>query len=539
MNIVINDYAKIAYPYYISQGMTPQGAVGLMGNQYYESDGFVAGRVEYLCLQRLKENGENYTQQSYVDAVNSGKISKAKFLNPLSHKVYGFGLCQWTTPYPRKSELYDRTVGKGLSIADEQAQLEYTVYELKTRYPSVWKILTTTKSIKTASDTVLRDFEVPDYWESQSQTRHEMAKQYYDYFKSNTSAKGSDVMAITKDQAINDVINVASKEIGYIEKNDDKNLDDPTAGAGYGNYTKYWRDIGLNSWEGQPWCAAFISWCFMKAFGKEMAEKLLRHWPYTYCPTMASLFTLNANPQKGDIVIFYRNGEFVHTGLVISVNGDKFTTIEGNTSGGTSIQADGGRVCRREYYNSNLPGTKFCTPDYSLVKKILSGDNSTTTTPAEKEPDTTVKWQGIVNRNAAKVRTWAGSEYKEVSFSPLSKNTEVGVVYTLKDSKNRDYYYIKYKDKFGFIYGKFVDKKAETPAKSTKYRVEAGTYDTKAKAETKQARLKSMGYESILIPQGKKYIVQVGMFDFQDNANKFRNELLRKNVNATTVRVKV
>lgn len=50
MGININDYAKKAYKYYISQGMTPEGAVGLMGNQYYESDGFVASRVEYLCL---------------------------------------------------------------------------------------------------------------------------------------------------------------------------------------------------------------------------------------------------------------------------------------------------------------------------------------------------------------------------------------------------------------------------------------------------------------------------------------------------------
>ena len=63
-------------------------------------------------------------------------------------------------------------MAKGKSIADEDAQLEYTVYELKKRYPSVWKILTTTSSVKTASDTVLRDFEVPAYWESQSQTRY-------------------------------------------------------------------------------------------------------------------------------------------------------------------------------------------------------------------------------------------------------------------------------------------------------------------------------------------------------------------------------
>lgn len=82
-----------------------------------------------------------------------------------------------------------------------------------------------------------------------------------------------------------------------------------------------------------------------------MAKKLLRHYPYVYCPTMASLFTLNANPKKGDIVIFYRNGTFKHTGIVTSVSGDYFTTIEGNTSGGSTIIANGGGVCRKGYYN--------------------------------------------------------------------------------------------------------------------------------------------------------------------------------------------
>lgn len=66
--------------------MTKEGAAGLMGNQYYESDGFVASRVEYLCLQRLRENGKNYTQETYTKAIDSGEISRAEFLNPLPNK---------------------------------------------------------------------------------------------------------------------------------------------------------------------------------------------------------------------------------------------------------------------------------------------------------------------------------------------------------------------------------------------------------------------------------------------------------------------
>lgn len=167
--------------------------------------------------------------------------------------------------------------------------------------------------------------------------------------------------------AIEKLISIAKNEVGYLEKKSNSNLDSKTANAGSNNYTKYWRDI-KPSYQGQPWCAAFVTWCMVQAFGQEKTAKLLKHYPYVYCPTMASLFTLNANPKVGDIVIFKNGGEFTHTGIVISVSGDYFQTIEGNTSGGSSIVANGGGVCQKGYYNSNLPGTKFCTPDYSIIE---------------------------------------------------------------------------------------------------------------------------------------------------------------------------
>lgn len=172
---------------------------------------------------------------------------------------------------------------------------------------------------------------------------------------------------------IDKLIKTAENEIGYLEKKSNSQLDSKTANAGSANYTKYWRDI-KPSYQGQPWCAAFVTWCFVQAFGRAAAEKLLKHYPYVYCPSMVGRFTLNANPKRGDIVIFKRNGEFVHTGIVTSVDGDYFTTIEGNTSGGSTIIANGGSVCRKAYYNSNLPGTKFCTPDWSVIKETENID---------------------------------------------------------------------------------------------------------------------------------------------------------------------
>ena len=192
---------------------------------------------------------------------------------------------------------------------------------------------------------------------------------YKDYAESKKQEGGTDV-----DKAVEKVILIAKNEEGYLEKKSNNQLDDKTANAGSANYTKYWRDIKPD-YQGQPWCAAFISWCFMKAFGLDNAKKLLKHWPYVYCPTLGKLFTRNANPKIGDVVIFYHNGMFTHTGLVTAVIGDRFYTIEGNTSGASGIIANGGGVCAKSYFNSQMPGTKFCTPDYSIVSTPTKSEN--------------------------------------------------------------------------------------------------------------------------------------------------------------------
>lgn len=202
--------------------------------------------------------------------------------------------------------------------------------------------------------------------------------------KSNsTTTKQEGGTKLTKEQIINALITVAKNEIGYLEKATNAQLDSKTANAGYNNYTKYWRDI-YPAYQGQAWCACFISWIMMTTFGLKTAKKLLKHWPYVYCPSMRDYFTLYANPQVGDIVIFKHNGVFTHTGLVIKVQGDKFWTIEGNTSGASGIVANGGGVCQKSYYNSQLPGTKFCRPDYSIVTSIKSGSSTNTSTTVTK-----------------------------------------------------------------------------------------------------------------------------------------------------------
>lgn len=235
--------------------------------------------------------------------------------------------------------------------------------------------------------------------------------------------------SITIDKAIDALIATARAEVGYLEKKSNSQLDDKTANTGYNNYTKYWRDV-YPQYQAQAWCACFVSWCMMKTFGLETAKKLLKHWPYVYCPALGNLFTKHANPQRGDIVIFYRNGAFAHTGLVTKVDGDVFYTIEGNTSGGSDIVANGGGVCSKYYYNSKLPGTKFCRPDYSIVTSILTSNTSSNTSnqPNQVSNSSYSKWVGSCTKDRTVVYSKASGTTALSSYKSLNKGNLVDVI---------------------------------------------------------------------------------------------------------------
>ena len=148
----------------------------------------------------------------------------------------------------------------------------------------------------------------------------------------------------------------AVKYIGYLEKKSNSQLDSFTANAGSGNWTRFGRDYGLNP---AQWCGIFVSQMFVEAFGKETAEDLLCGSLHHYTPTGASLFKNmgqyikrgKGTPKPGDVIFFYSssNGRIGHVGIVERVANGKVYTIEGNTSGASTLVTNGGGVCRKSY----------------------------------------------------------------------------------------------------------------------------------------------------------------------------------------------
>lgn len=111
-----------------------------------------------------------------------------------------------------------------------------------------------------------------------------------------------------------------------------------------------------------------------------------------------------------------------------------------------SIKANDGDTWYYIKYNG-----KYGFVHSSYVKK-QSGSSSSSSGGLSK----TVKWTGTVTASALNVRTWAGTENSECSFSPLPHGASVGVCDSLKANDGDTWYYIKYNGKYGFVHSDYV-----------------------------------------------------------------------------------
>ena len=175
------------------------------------------------------------------------------------------------------------------------------------------------------------------------------------------------------------LIEIAKGEVGYLEKSkaaveaDPSVLYDFKEGAGSDNYTKYaveqWEERYFNGKkQGVAWCAVFVGWCFLKAYGKDRALQL-QCQPKSGnagagCGAASNYYKQKnrwrSDPQKGDQIFFTDGKQMTHTGLVEYVEGNKVHTIEGNCDGG---------VRRRSYDLNASRIAGYGHPDWSMIEE--------------------------------------------------------------------------------------------------------------------------------------------------------------------------
>ena len=137
-------------------------------------------------------------------------------------------------------------------------------------------------------------------------------------------------------------------------------------------YTHWYSDnvdnIGYNFW----WCAAFVTYV-VRACG--ISTSVVPN--YAYCPDCISwarsrgrlhsksqLTSGAYTPQPGDI--FLREG---HTGIIVSVSGSQFTTVEGNTGGSSNCRTVGSHTWSFSGGNYDY----VFNPDYPDKSATLTG----------------------------------------------------------------------------------------------------------------------------------------------------------------------
>ena len=187
------------------------------------------------------------------------------------------------------------------------------------------------------------------------------------------------------------VINIALSEDGYLEKSSaaykkNKNIIyEKTKGAGSDNYTKYGKEMhdlypAVMDFPAY-WCDCFVDWCFYKAYGVSSAKALLGGNFDDYTVNSKALYVAKGAyikrgegiPKKGDQIFFNNGTRVCHTGIVYDVDKTYVYTVEGNTSVGSAVIANGGGISKKKYALSYNKIDGYGRPPYrteSIIKKL-------------------------------------------------------------------------------------------------------------------------------------------------------------------------
>jgi len=119
------------------------------------------------------------------------------------------------------------------------------------------------------------------------------------------------------------IISVAETQIG---------IQEDEAHTNRGEAIKYQRAAGLGDAGGYPWCQSFMVWCGREAYGKD--SPIPRVGGVLECLRLAKDkgIPISNIPVIGSQFIIDEGGSRGHTGLVVAIDGDRLTTIEGNSN---------------------------------------------------------------------------------------------------------------------------------------------------------------------------------------------------------------
>lgn len=240
------------------------------------------------------------------------------------------------------------------------------------------------------------------------------------------------------------VISVALAETGYLEKANTKDLDSKQENAGNKNYTKYARDLDALGFfntkkQGVAWCAVYVCWDFVKAYGVDAAKKLLclpvsaKDNSAAGCSSARNYFKRKGqlhmdNPQPGDQIFFWNSAKnsISHTGLVYAVDNEYVYTVEGNTNSESGVVANGGAVAQKKYKLGYDRIAGYGRPDYGIEVPVDESNEK----PDVNEPVTIRRRlvEIVSNNGRVNIRYGDSTSYERVAL--LDPGTKLEYVAT-------------------------------------------------------------------------------------------------------------
>ena len=160
-----------------AKGFSDTACAAVMGNMQQES----------ALRSNNVEDRSDIPDETYTRNVDNGNYTRWSFTSD----AYGYGLCQWTAS-DRKGKLYDLVKQRGVSIADEQAQIDLLMDELhEPMYKPTLDALTSGADLRTMTGTFMRNFERPyDQSVGAVSYRTQLAQAIYDELAGSTPDPG-------------------------------------------------------------------------------------------------------------------------------------------------------------------------------------------------------------------------------------------------------------------------------------------------------------------------------------------------------------
>ncbi len=153
---------KTIYDALIAAGLTKEGACGLMGNM----------RAESAMRSNNAQDSYGVDDATYTMQTDNG-------LTEFAGDGIGYGLCQWTSA-DRKARLLACARSNGVSVGDEDMQVQYCIAEMQYFYSDVYAFLTVSHDLLQCTQLVCTDYERPAH--NNVGTRYEFAQGFYEEF---------------------------------------------------------------------------------------------------------------------------------------------------------------------------------------------------------------------------------------------------------------------------------------------------------------------------------------------------------------------